>query len=121
MADKGKLDEAQQLCQAAIAADRLDGEAHLLLAAIFQEQGEIEPALESLRRALYLVADSAPGHFLCGSLLIRQGKRSRGLRHMQTVVNLLGLVLPEQLIPGSDGLTAGRLLKMAEMFLATKG
>ena len=104
-----------------VAADQLDGEAHLLLAAIYQEQGEIECALESLGRALYLVADSAPGHFLRGSLLIRQGKRSSGLRHMQTVVNLLGPVQPEQLVAGSDGLTAGSLLKMAEMFLAAKG
>jgi chemotaxis protein methyltransferase CheR len=120
-ADKGKLEEAQQQCQAAIDADRLDGEAHLLLAAIYQEQGEIERALESLRRALYLLGDSAPGHFLRGSLLIRQGKRSLGLRHMQTVVNLLGPVLPEVPVVGSDGLTAGRLLKMAEMFLAAKG
>jgi hypothetical protein len=91
------------------------------LAAIYQEQGEIERALGSLRRALYLVADSAPGHFLRGSLLIRQGNRTGGLRHMQTVVNLLGQVLPEQSVKGSDGLTAGRLLKMAEMFLAAKG
>jgi chemotaxis protein methyltransferase CheR len=121
LADKGKLDEAQQQCQAAIAADQLNGEAHLLLASIYQEQDEIECALESLCRALYLLGDSASGHFLRGSLLIRQGKRSRGLRDMQTVVDLLRPVLPEQPVAGSDGLTAGRLLKMAEMFLAAKG
>jgi chemotaxis protein methyltransferase CheR len=121
LADTGKLDEARHLCQAAIAANPLNGEAHLLLAIIYQEQGEIDRALESLRRALYLITDSAPAHFLCGSILIRQGKRSRGLRHMQTVVNLLSRVLPEQPVAGSDGLTAGGLLKMAEMFLTAKG
>jgi hypothetical protein len=40
---------------------------------------------------------------------------------MQTVVNLLSRVLPEQPVAGSDGLTAGGLLKMAEMFLVAKG
>ena len=71
LADQGQLDEAHRLCELARARNQLDSEAHLLLAAICQERGEVGTAVEALRRAIYLDQDSAPAHFLLGSLLLR--------------------------------------------------
>ena len=119
LADQGKLNEARRLCEAALERHRLDPEAHLLLAAICQERGEIPAALEALRRALYLAPDSAPAHFLLGSLLHREGKRSRGRRSMETVVTLLDSVPRDEPLPGGCGLTAGRLLETARAYLET--
>ena len=120
LADQGNLEGAQRLCEAALARDRLDPEAHLLLAAIFQERGGIQPALEALRRAIYLAPDSAPAHFLLGTLLLREGKRKRGRQSMETVVRLLTSVPRDQPVPGSDGLTAGRLLETARAYLESR-
>jgi len=117
LADQGRLDEARELCEAALARDRLDPEAHLLLAAICQERGEVPAALEALRRAIYLAPESAPAHFLLGSLLLRQGKRKQGQRSMETVVSLLNPVPRDEPLAGSDGLTAGRLLETARAYL----
>lgn len=120
LADQGKLDEARELCEAALARDRLDPEAQLLLAAICQERGEIPAAIEALRRAIYLVPDSAPAHFLLGNLLLRQGQRKRGRRSMETVVSLLSPVPRDEPVAGSDGLTAGRLLETARAYLEAR-
>jgi chemotaxis protein methyltransferase CheR len=118
LADRGKLEAARELCEAALARDRLDPEAHLLLAAICHEQGEFLAALEALRRAIYLAPDSAPAHFLLGSLLLQQGQRKRGRRSMETVVSLLSSVPRDEAVAGGgDGLTAGRLLETARMYL----
>ena len=118
LADRGKLEAARELCEAALARDRLDPEAHLLLAAICHEQGECLAALEALRRAIYLAPDSAPAHFLLGSLLLQQGQRKRGRRSMETVVSLLSSVPRDEAVAGGgDGLTAGRLLETARMYL----
>jgi chemotaxis protein methyltransferase CheR len=117
LADQGKLDEARELCLAALARDRLDPEAHLLLAAICQERGEIPAAIEALRRAIYLAPDSAPAHFLLGSLLLRQGEEKRGRRSMETVVSLLSPLPRDEAVLGSDGLTAGRVLETARAYL----
>jgi chemotaxis protein methyltransferase CheR len=117
LADQGGLDQARRLCTAALARDRLEPEAHLLLAAICQEQGDISAALEALRRAIYLAPDSAPSQFLLGSLLLREGRRERGRRSMQTVVSLLQSAPRDQAVPGSGGLTAGRLLETAQAYL----
>ena len=117
LADRGDLEEAARLCEAALARDRLDPEAHLLFAAVCQERGQTSAAVEALRRAIYLAPDSAPAHFLLGSLLLRQGKRTQGRRSMETVVGLLSPLPRDMALAGGDGLTAGRLLETARAYL----
>lgn len=117
LADQGQLDEAHRLCELALAGDQLDPEAHLLLAAICQERGEVGTAVEALRRAIYLDPDSAPAHFLLGSLLLRQGEQRRGQRSMETAVGLLSSRPRDEVVPGTDGLSAGPLLEMARAYL----
>ncbi|MCI0407904.1 MAG: chemotaxis protein CheR [Acidobacteria bacterium] len=117
LADQGRLDQARKLCTDALARDRLNPEAHHLLAAICQEEGDIPAALGALRRAIYLAPDSVPSHFLLGSLLLRQGRRERGRRSMETVVSLLSSVPRDEAVAGGGGLTAGRLLETARAYL----
>jgi chemotaxis protein methyltransferase CheR len=88
LADRGALAEARQVCQAVIAADRLDAEACRLLASIEQECGDAPAALDLLRRALYLDPDSFDAHLAYGNLLARHGQRRRGLRHLQVAEKL---------------------------------
>jgi chemotaxis protein methyltransferase CheR len=119
LADEGELDRARTLCETV--PDRLDPEVQLLLAAICQEQGDIRPALDALRRAIYLAPDLAAPHFLLGTLQIRQGERKRGRRAMETVVNLLSDVRGDEPLRGGGGLTAGRVLESARMYLELLG
>jgi chemotaxis protein methyltransferase CheR len=121
LADQGSLDQARRLCEAALTRNLLDPEPHVLLAAICQEHGDIPAALEALRSALYLSPNSAPAHFLLGSLLLREGKRQRGRRSIETVVALLDAVPRDELVSGGDGLTAGRLLETARAYLEGTG
>lgn len=111
LADQGDLGQAHDLCAAVLARDRLDPEAHLLLAAISQERGDIPAALEALRRTVYLAPHCASAHFLLGSLLLRQGEHRRGRRCMETAIRLLSALPREATVPGSGGLLAGRLLE----------
>lgn len=117
LADQGHLVEARRLCETLFAQDRLNPEYALLLAAICQEQGEIPAAIEALRRAVYLAPNSAAAHFMLGCLLVRQGDGKRGRQSLGTVVALLASASPDEAVPGSDGLTAGRLLETARAYL----
>lgn len=117
LADQGQLDEALRLCRAALAHDRLDLDAHLLLAAVCQETGEIPAALDALRAAVYLAPESALAHFLLGALLLRCEQRRRGALSMQTAVRLLALVPPDEPILGAGRVSAGRLLEAARQHL----
>jgi len=118
LADRGDLEEARRLCAAAAAQDRLSPESHVLLAAICLELADTAAAVAELRRALYLAPDSASAHFLLGTLLVRQGKKRRGRKSLETVVTLLEPLPADQAVPCTDGLTAGRLKEVARAYLA---
>jgi chemotaxis protein methyltransferase CheR len=113
----GQLENARQLAEAAVAESRLDPERHLLLAAISQELGDTAAARDSLRRTIYLAPESAPAHFLLGTILLRDGERRRGRRCLENAIRLLDALPGEQAVDGAGGLTAGRLRETARSYL----
>jgi chemotaxis protein methyltransferase CheR len=107
-ADRGRL----TLCRAALQEDPLDAEAHLLLAAVEEERGDLDAAIASLGRAIYVTPDASTAHFRLGGLLLRIGAEEDGRRSLATAAALLRERPPDALVPG--GLTAGRLLAALE-------
>jgi len=113
-AGRGRLDTARALCLQTLRERPLDASAHLLLAAVEEEAGDLEAALRALRRAIYSAPDAAAAHFRLGGLLLRAGDRSGGRRALGAAAALLEAEAPDALVPGGDGLTAGRLLAAAQ-------
>ena len=108
-ANQGKLTEAAEWCEKAIAADKLNPACHYLLAAIQQELGHHDGAVQSLMRALYLDADLVLAHFALGNLRLSQGRRHEAERHFENTLALLRARPRDEILPESEGLTAGRL------------
>jgi chemotaxis protein methyltransferase CheR len=108
-ADLGKLIEALEWCEKAIAADKLNP-AHLYLqATILQELGQRDTAIRALMRALYLAPDFVLAHFALGNLHQSQGRYREAQRYFANVRLLLRKHPPDETLPEADGLTAGRL------------
>jgi chemotaxis protein methyltransferase CheR len=116
-ADRGRLERAGELCRAALRADKLQPDAHLLLAAIHQERGDAEAALAALRAAVYVAPDSPAAHFSLGALLLRRGATAQGRLSMRSAAALLADLAPDEPVPGGDGVTAGGLLATARAYL----
>ena len=108
-ANLGKLTEAASWCEKAIATNKLKPTAHYLLAMIYQELGEGPKAIRSLRRALYLDPDFVLAHFALGNLCTFHGQPGEAERHFDIALGLLSLHTDDELLPESNGLTAGRL------------
>lgn len=108
-ANQGRLDLAIAWCEKALAADNLNPIKHYLLATILQEQGRPEDAVKSLRKALYLDHDFVLAHFVLGNLLVRLGDPDGAIRQYRNALRLTSKMAPDDLIPESDGVTAGRL------------
>ena len=111
-ADEGRLAEAIQWCEKAIAADKLNPAHYYLLAAICQEQGQSETAERSLGRALYLEPDFALAHFALGNLCLSGGRQREARRHFGNALTLLRACPADALLPEADGLSAGRLVEI---------
>ncbi|MHB1291120.1 MAG: CheR family methyltransferase [Sulfuricella sp.] len=116
-ANQGRLSEALEWCEKAIAADKLNPAHQYLLATILQEQGRHDIAIQSLMRALYLDPDFVLAHFGLGNLHQSQGRYRQARRYFANVLVLLHKHPPDETLPEADGLTAGRLVEIATSLL----
>ncbi len=117
-ANQGRLGEAIEWCAKAIAADKMNPARHYLLAAIQQEQGQLDAAAQSLNRALYLDSGFVLAHFALGNLRLSQGKRREAERHFTNALATLQTHPHDEILPEAEGLTAGRLVEIVTSALA---
>jgi chemotaxis protein methyltransferase CheR len=118
LADQGRLAPALELCDRWIAADPLDSAGRYLRAVILEELGEREQSRRALMHAVYLQADFVLAHFALGNLARGDGKAEESRKHLQNALALLGSCAPDDVLPHSDGLTAGRLKEILTSLLA---
>ncbi|HLO27282.1 MAG TPA: chemotaxis protein CheR, partial [Geobacteraceae bacterium] len=117
-ANQGNLAAAMEWAEKAIAAEKLDPEAHYLQALIFQEQGAEDGAIVSLKKALYLDQAFVLAHYALANLTLRQGKTKDAARHLDNAASLLQAYGGDDILPGSEGMSARRL---AEIVASTRG
>jgi chemotaxis protein methyltransferase CheR len=115
LANCGKLIEALNLCNKAIVLDRLNPRFHFLRALILEEQGVGSEAIKSLKNALYLDPDYILAHFILGNFNRQGGKIRESNRCFRNTLHLLKQYERDDLLPGSDGITAGRLAKLIQV------
>jgi chemotaxis protein methyltransferase CheR len=111
-ANQGKLAEALVWCNKAIAADKMTARAHYLRAAILQEQSSIPEAILALKQAVYAEPQFVLGHFALGNLALKHGRLKESEKYFENVLLLLARYEPEDIVPESEGLSAGRLREM---------
>jgi chemotaxis protein methyltransferase CheR len=119
-ANLGDLAEAARWCERAVAADKMNPRVHFLRATILQEQHQTAEAIRSFRRALYLDQNFALAHFALGNLARGQGKRKESEKHFVNALALLGAHGLEDVLPESEGLTAGRLAEIIRQAMSTE-
>ena len=116
-ADRGKLDEAADWCEKAIAVAKFNPAHRYLLASVRQEQGLLDVAAKSLQEAVYLDPDFVIAYFALGNLYRRQGRLQDAERHFGIVQLLLQRYPGEQILPESDGISADRLSNIVSHML----
>lgn len=108
-ANAGRLAEAAERCDQAIASDKLSAASHYLSALIALERGQSSRAVQSLTRALYLDPAFVLAHFALGNVQLSRGRRAEADRHFLNALVLLEGRPRDDVLPESDGLTVGRL------------
>ena len=120
LANQGRLAEALRWCDRWVRTDKLDAAGHYLRAVIFQELGDPEEARRSLQRALYLDPKLILGHFALGNLARARDRDGEAERHFANALLLLRGCAEGEILPESDGLTAGRLAEIITSLFAKK-
>jgi chemotaxis protein methyltransferase CheR len=118
LANQGKLADALAWCDQWVAADKLDASGYYLRAVILQELGDTDQSRRSLQRATYLHPEFVLAHFALGNLARAGGKHDEADRHFNNASRLLAACQPDDVLPESDGLTAGRLTEIISSITA---
>jgi len=116
-ANLGKLAEARQCCEDAIAADKLRAHNHYLLSIILDEQGEPEEAAAALKRALYIDHDFVLAHFALGNMNRQAGKKKESERNFGNALRILEQLEPGEVLYDAEGMTAGRLAEIIRVMV----
>jgi chemotaxis protein methyltransferase CheR len=100
------------LCLQAIKLDKVDAGSHYLLATVFNEQGKIDEAINSINNTLFLEPDFALGHFFLGNISMNAKRKNESKKHFSNALKSLDKLKPDEIIAESEGLTAGRLVEI---------
>ena len=111
-ANLGRLQEARLWFEKALEKDPLMAEAHFTLAMVCREAGNPEEAQQQFKKALYLEPGFALAHIGLAQLLQDAGRIKDAQRHKFHAVRLVKKLSLDERVPGSDGLSAARLLSM---------
>jgi chemotaxis protein methyltransferase CheR len=117
-ANLGRLEEAQIWCEEALAENRLDPRLHYLMASVLLERNQIGAAETSLERAVTADDHFVLAHFALGNLARRFRDSSEARRHYRRALDLLRHYQADEILPDSEGLTAGRLSEITERALS---
>lgn len=108
-ARRGDLAPAEKAALAAIGADALEPEPHVLLAALMMARGALREAERELRRALFLDPVFVPALWQIGNLYgITERKRQAAFAFARALTQLEGLSPELEALP-FDNLTVGEL------------
>lgn len=119
-ANEGNFSKALMWCEKGLTLDHLNPLQHYLHGVILQELEQRKEAVSALRRALFLDTNLVIAHLSLAFLLIHEGEVEEANRCLRNVFRLLKQYRPEEIVQGTDDITAERLKKIAENITSGK-
>jgi chemotaxis protein methyltransferase CheR len=108
-ANLGLWDEAEHWCRMALDQDKLALEAYYTLALVLQHQGQLDQAINAMKKVVYIERNNVLGHFGLADLYRNNGQLSHALKSLDNVRRLLESRPADELLPNSGGITVARL------------
>jgi chemotaxis protein methyltransferase CheR len=116
-ANQGLLSDAQHWGEQAIHNDQSNPTLQYTLATIFLAQERTSDAIRALREALSLNPNFGLAHFALGNLLQQQQRHEEAGYHLASALAVLQQTQSDEIVPASEGLTAGRLTELINVML----
>lgn len=111
-ANLGDIEKALHWCKFSLQKEQLNPIYHYFHGIILQEKGKFAKAKESLKRAIYLDPDFVIPHYMLGNINRHEGKIKESNKYYENVLSLLNLYKNEDILPETEGITAGRLKEL---------
>ncbi|MFA6596315.1 MAG: CheR family methyltransferase [Ignavibacteriaceae bacterium] len=120
LANQGNLIEALKMCEKTITTNKLDPRLYYLYATILQENNQLNEAIVSLKRAIYLDTNFVLSYYLLGNIYQRLGDVKNAKKSYENVLSLLNKCSKDEILFESEGLTAGRFKEIINATMQTR-
>lgn len=110
--ERGKLDQAAELCASLLARDDLNAAVHYLIALCHEQGGRRAAAVDSYRAGVFLDATFAMPHLRLGLLFRREGDLPGARRELQNASMLLAQEDPARVLLFGGGFSRGTLIDL---------
>lgn len=117
LADSGRFEEAETICNQWLDSQPMNPRAHLLSGLIAQQADRYGEADQAFKRAVYLDNQAALSHYLLGLNHYHQGKYNAAQHSFRNAHSLLHQVNDKQHIPGMDDMTVVDLRRLVTSHL----
>lgn len=109
-ANQGNLNDATLLVEREMKLDKLNPPLHYIHATLLQAEGNIQEAIKSLKKALFLDPNYIIAYFTLGVLEKQIGNTQSATRNFTTALDLIDtLPASEEMVPETEGLTKSYL------------
>lgn len=108
-ANLGNWQEAETWCRRAIEQNKLEIDPYYTLALVLQHQGKLDQAIEYFKKVIYLDRNFILGHYGLATLYYENDKLQLAHKSLENALRLLQDKPDNTTIPGSQGITCGRL------------
>jgi chemotaxis protein methyltransferase CheR len=108
-ANLGEWPEAERWCRQAVSQDNLSLDAYYTLALVLQHQSRLAEAIDAMKKVIYIDHNHTLGHFGLADLYHSNGQLPLACKSLDNARRLLERSAADYIIPGSGGITAGRL------------
>jgi chemotaxis protein methyltransferase CheR len=109
-ANLGDWEEAERWCRRAAELDRLCLKAYHTLALVLQHQGDLDEAIDAMKKVVYIDRTHVVGHFGLADLYHSTGRLPQALKSLDNARRLLVGYSADEVVPDSGGVTASRLV-----------
>ncbi len=112
LADKGRLDEALELCERYVKRRPMDKNGHYLLGTVLMEKGDFPKAETAFRRTIYFDPNFVMAHFALANIYSITDKTKDARKHYTNVLRILERFDPTAPVPESEGMAASHFADM---------
>jgi len=111
-ADKGDWKQAEEWCKKTLKHQKLNRDAHYILALVYQHQGRIDEAVVEMKKTVYIDSEYILGHVGLADLYHIQKQLPSAIKSLDNARKFLLRGEREDIVAGSGGITKRVLLDL---------